>query len=95
MMDVKTEKTFVVRMNAEEAGVMFALLGMISGSCDSLGRAVTDAMRRALENAGAVAIDAFDGDTEIAAKDIGASEAEQRAALEALPRHVKAWQDLK
>jgi len=73
MMDVKTEKTFVVRMNAEEAGVMFALLGMISGSSDSLGRAVTDAMWRGLENAGAVAIDAFDGDTEIAAKDVGAN----------------------
>ena len=73
-MDVKTEKTFVVRMNAEEAGVMLALLGMISGPCDSLGRAVTNALRQALEDAGAVAVDAFDGDTEIAAKDFGSND---------------------
>ena len=72
-MDVKTEKAFVVRMNAEEAGVMLSLLGMISGPCDALGRTVTNAMRSALEDAGAIPIDAFDGDTEIAAKDVGSN----------------------
>jgi len=68
VMDVKTEKTFVVRMDTEEAGVILALLGMISGPCDSVGRTVTNAMRAKLEDAGAMAIDAFDDSTEIAAK---------------------------
>ena len=72
-MDVKTEKAFVVRMNAEEAGVMLSLLGMISGPCDALGRTATNAMRSALEDAGAIPIDAFDGATEIAAKDVGSN----------------------
>jgi hypothetical protein len=70
-MYVKTEKAFVVYMNAEEAGVILALLGMIAGPCESVGRTVTDSLWQVLKDAGAIAIDAFDGDTEIAAKDVG------------------------
>jgi|JI10StandDraft_1071094.scaffolds.fasta_scaffold556859_2 hypothetical protein len=68
-MDVKTEKTFVVRMNAEEAGVMLHLLGLISGSSDSLGCVVTNAMRQALIDAGVMKIEAFCEEDCIAAKD--------------------------
>ena len=52
MMDVKIEKTFVVRMNAEEAGVMLNLFEHVGGLSDSLGRVVTTSMRDALIDAG-------------------------------------------
>lgn len=60
MMNVKTEKTFVVRMSAEEAGIMIGLLGLIGGPPNSVGRAVADTMLNALECEGAVKIDAFE-----------------------------------
>lgn len=72
-MHVKTEKTFVVRMDAEEAGVILSLLGMISGPPDSLGRVVTDTLLTALEDAGAIAVEAWNGYTSIAAKDVGSN----------------------
>ena len=65
-MNVKTEKSFVVLMNAEEAGVILSMLKMVSGPSESLGRTVTNAMVKALENAGAIGVDAWDTDTWIA-----------------------------
>lgn len=70
IMDVKIEKTFVLRMNPEEAGVILSLLGLISGPPDSLGRIVTAAMRDALINAGAMKVEAFCEEDCITAKDI-------------------------
>ena len=70
MMEVKTEKTFVVRMNAEEAGVMLDLLGMIGGPPNSLGRSVAISMSNALELAGALRVCAFKDDGAIYAEDL-------------------------
>ena len=72
MMNIKTEKTFVVRMTSEEAGIMLGLLGLVGGPPNSVGRTVTEAMLNALEQAGAVKIDAFEDDSKVVAKDIAA-----------------------
>ena len=59
-MDVKAEKAFVVRMNAEEAGVILGLLELIGGPPDSLGRSVAICLMDALDEAGAIPIEAFE-----------------------------------
>ena len=68
-MNVKTEKTFLVQIDAQEAGVILALLGLVAGPQNSVGRAVTDSLQDALEKAGVVKVDAFE-DEGVTAKDI-------------------------
>ena len=69
-MYVKTEKTFVVRMTAEEAGVMVTLLELVSGRPDSFGRKVTDSMLKSLTESGASGINVWDNNSTITAADI-------------------------
>jgi hypothetical protein len=62
-MILTTEKTIVIRMSQEEAGILMALLGLVRGYPDSLGRKTTDSLLALLFDNGVCKVSAFDEDT--------------------------------